>query len=98
MKARPRAWPPLLAALLLAGCLGGARQVELSDAAIKARIETELQAQSDLNLQYVTIDVNDGVVTVSGLVGTFAEKQVIGRVIRRIRGVDQLLLNVVTQE
>lgn len=98
MKALRRALPLLLSALLLSGCLGASREIELSDAAIKARIEAELQTQSDLDLKYVTIDVNDRVVTVSGLVGTFAEKQAIARAVRRVRGVDQLLLNVVTQE
>jgi osmotically-inducible protein OsmY len=98
MKTPARAWVLPLAALLLGGCLGSLNETDLSDPGIKARIETELQAQPDLDLKYVTIDVNDGVVTVSGLVNSFAEKQVISRVIRRTRGVEQLLLNVVTQE
>lgn len=98
MKAPARAWLLLLPALLLGGCFNNLTETDLSDPGIKARIETELQAQPDLDLKYVTIDVNDRVVTVSGLVSSFAEKQVISRVIRRTRGVEQLLLNVVTQE
>ena len=46
----------------------------------------------------MTIDVHSGVVTISGLVNTPGERQLIGRLVRHIRGVDQLMLNLVVQE
>ncbi len=81
-----------------AGCFRNLNEADLSDSGIKARIEQTLASQQDLDLRYVTIDVHSGVVTVSGLVNTPGERQLIGRLVRHIRGVDQLMLNLVVQE
>ena len=97
-----RTWRHLLtAALLTAGfcsCVRNIQPVDLSDAGIKARIETALHSQPDLDLRYLTIDVDTGVVTLSGLVNTLREREVISRVARRTRGVDQVIVNVMIPE
>ena len=80
------------------GCFRNLNEADLSDSGIKARIEQSLASQQDLDLRYVTIDVHSGVVTISGLVNTPGERQLIGRLVRHIRGVDQLMLNLVVQE
>lgn len=93
--------PLLLAAVsfLLSGCFGNnLNEADLSDPGIKARIETEFQAQPDLDLRYVTLDVHDRVVTVSGLINSFADKQTVYRIVQRTKGVEQVIINLVTQE
>lgn len=95
--------PRRLALLVLlcgaaSGCFKNLNEADLSDSGIKARIESALATEQELDLRFVTIDVHSGVVTVSGLVNTPRERQLIGRLVRNLRGVDQLMLNLVVQE
>lgn len=71
---------------------------DLSDQAIKVRIESLLRGRQDLDLKYVTVDVNVGVVTISGLVPTGEQIRVIRRIAMGVRGVDQVLNNLLIQE
>jgi len=97
-----RGWPRLLAAAVLAsvlsGCLRNMDPVDMTNAGIKARIESELRGQTNLDLRYVTLDVDNGVVTVSGMVNSFREKDLLYRIARRVRGVDQVIDNIIVQE
>lgn len=91
-----------LAALLLAAALGGCTAAmdpaDLSDAAIKARIETSLRGQVNLDLRFVTVDVDNRVVTLSGMVGSFRDRDTIHNVARRTRGVDTVIVNLIVPE
>ena len=89
----------LLAAAALAACLPRPlTEAELSDPNIKARVEAQLRAEPSLDLRYVTIDVHMRVVTISGLVPSWENKVDIDDPARRVRGVDQVMSNLVVQE
>jgi osmotically-inducible protein OsmY len=97
-----KAWMNLLAAAALAaalsGCMRNVEQVDLSDAAIKARVETALRSQPDLDLSHLTIDVDTGVVTLSGVLKDRREEDVVAHIARRVKGVDQVIVNVLIPE
>jgi len=86
-------------ALGLAGCATtGAQDINLSDAALQARVEERLAARKDLDLHLVDIDVVSQVVTLSGLVNSWQTKQEAGRVAARTPGVQEVLNNLLIQE
>ena len=90
----------LLSTLVLpwAGCIENLSEADRSDTSIKLRLETELGARKDLNIRYVQITVDQRIVTVSGVVGTWDEKEAIERIVRHTRGVEQALINLAVQE
>lgn len=79
-------------------CTRTIQEEDLSDPAVKASIESQLRGLPGLDMRYVTIDVNAGVATVSGLVPSREQQRTIDRIVRRTRGVDQILNNLVIQE
>lgn len=85
----------LLAAL---GCRGEVQPVDTSDPGIKARIEATLRGRKDLDLRYVTLDVVDGAVTVSGMVPNMTQIREIDRIVKRTKGVEAALINLVINE
>ena len=97
-----RAWIGLLLATVLtaglSACLRNVEPVDLSDAAIKARIETALRSQPNLDLRTLTIDVDTGVVTLSGVLKNRREEDLVTRIARRTQGVDQVLVNILVPE
>ena len=91
----------LTAALLtagLSGCMRNMEPVDLSDSAIKARIEISLHSQPNLDLRYLSIDVDTGVVTLSGVLNSLREQDLVTRLAHRVKGVDQVLVNVLVPE
>lgn len=92
--------PALLAALLLgsSACRGTTQEEDLSDHATKARLEAVLRGRRDLDLRYVTVDVNSGAATISGLVPNGDQLRIIRRLAANVRGVDQVLNNLIIQE
>ena len=95
---------PLLLALAAALTLGSiacrslAQEDDLSDQATKARLEAVLRGRRDLDLKYVTVDVNAGAATISGLVPNGEQLRTIRRLAANVRGVDQVLNNLIIQE
>ena len=85
-------------ACCLAGCFRSANPADYSDSGLKATIEAKLRSQPDLDLRFVTVDVNSGAVTISGMVNTFREKELIYRLAHRTRGVDQVMVNLLVPE
>ena len=85
-------------ALTAAACTRTVQDEDLSDPAVKAHIESQLRGYPDLDTRYVTIDVNSGVATVSGIVPSREQVRTIDTIVRRTRGVEQLLNNLVIQE
>jgi len=92
--------PALVAALILGSfaCRGTVQEEDLSDHATKARLETVLRGRRDLDLKYVTVDVNAGAATISGLVPSGEQVRIIRRLAANVRGVDQVLNNLIVQE
>lgn len=89
----------LLAGLALtAACTRNVQDEDLSDPAVKARIEAQLRGLPDLDARYVSVDVNAGTATISGIVSTREQQRTIDRVARRTRGVEQVLNNLLIQE
>jgi hypothetical protein len=90
----------LLALLALAGtgCTRSIQPEDDSDPAIKARVELALHGRKDLDIRYVSIDVNGGVVTISGIVPELGQIRAIERLVKNTPGVDQLMDNLVVQE
>ena len=97
-----RGWArPLLAAALAAGltaCMGNVQPLDMTDAGIKARVETALRGQPNLELRYVTVDVNSRIATISGMVTSYQDKETITRIARRTKGVDQAIINLLVPE
>ncbi len=95
---------PLLLAVLAAlavgtsACRGTMQEEDLSDHATKARIETLLRGRRDLDLKYVTVDVNAGAATISGIVPNGDQQRIIRRLVARVRGVEHVLNNLIIQE
>lgn len=89
----------MLLALAVSGCFPHQlSEAELSDPGIKARLEDQLHADSHLDLRYVTLDVHQRIVTISGIVPSWDNRYEIERVAKRLEGVDQVLVNLVVQE
>jgi osmotically-inducible protein OsmY len=84
----------LCALLTFAGC-ATTGQGEITDPEIKASIETALKSVPDLDLKYVTIDVHQRAVTLSGLVNDYNDRTRLHRLVREVPGVDQVIINVV---
>ncbi|MBI4060042.1 MAG: BON domain-containing protein [Elusimicrobia bacterium] len=94
----------LLLALAAASALGSSScrtleaDVDLSDQATRTRIEALLRGRRDLDLKYVTMDVNAGVATLSGIVPNVEQLREIRRLAAGVRGVEQVLNNLIIQE
>jgi osmotically-inducible protein OsmY len=95
---------PLLLALVAALTVGSSacrtitQEEDLSDQATKARLEAVLRGRRDIDLKYVTVDVNSGAATISGLVPNGDQLRIIRRLAAGVRGVDQVLNNLIIQE
>jgi len=88
----------LLLALASAACTRNVQPEDDSDPAIKARVEIALRGRTDVEIRYISIDVINGLVTVSGVVPAPEQIRLIQRVVQRVPGVDQVINNVVAQE
>jgi osmotically-inducible protein OsmY len=93
--------PPLgavLLACLLGACTGNIEPLDMTDAGVKARIEASLRNQPNIDMRFVTVDVNDRVATVSGMVGSYRDRDAIERTARHTKGVDTLIVNLLVSE
>jgi len=90
----------LVAVLAAAGaaCASTEQEVDNSDAGIKARIEVALRGRKDVDARYIAVDVENGVVTLSGLVPSPDQREIVDRLVKRMSGVDTLLDNLLVQE
>lgn len=88
----------VLVALSAAACTRSVQPEDDSDAGIKARVELALQGRKDVDIRYISLDVVNGVVTISGVVPSSDQILLIRRIVQRTPGVDQVLNNVVAQE
>ena len=92
-----------LAVLTLLVCAFGAcvenlSEADKSDPGIRARVEANLAAHRELDLRYVTLDVHSGVITLSGLVHSWDEKQAVEHIVNATGGFQQAVFNLAIQE
>lgn len=87
-----------LLALAAAACTRSVQPEDDSDPAVKARVEIALRGRKDVEIRFITIDVINGLVTVSGVVPEPSQIRLIQRIVQRVPGVDQVMNNVVAQE
>jgi osmotically-inducible protein OsmY len=84
--------------MALSACRGEVQPVDTSDPGIKARIEAKLRGRPDLDIRYITVDVVDGAVTVTGIVPTRTQIREIDHLVKRTKGVEAALINLVLNE
>ena len=81
------------------GCRGPQlTTAELSDPGIKSRLEAEFHAHTELDTKYVTVDVHNKVVTISGVVNTWNERRALERIVYTLKGPEQVLINVAIRD
>lgn len=81
----------------LGGCAHRLSEADLSDPGIKARLESQLRGKK-LDLRYVVIDVHSRIVTLSGMVSSYRDKETLSRVAHGVPGVEQVVVNLIVQE
>ena len=87
-----------VAGVSAAGCYQNLNPVDLSDSGISARMKAELQAHPEINVQYLDLDTHVGVVTISGIVSSIEDKEAIVRLANRLKGVKQVIANLVLRQ
>lgn len=88
----------LLAALFCACAAPQLSEADLSDPGIKARMEALLRAHQDLNLRFITVDVHQKMLTISGLADSWEQKVKIERLARNLRGPETVVVNLALQD
>jgi len=86
-----------LIALPFVGCRARV-PVDRSDAGITARVKSELNSHSGLNVRYLDIYTHMRIVTLSGMVDSREQKRKISHLVRRVPGIRQLIINLVVKE
>jgi osmotically-inducible protein OsmY len=80
------------------GCAHAVQDGDDSDPGIKARIEAAIAARKDIDVQHLTVDVDNATVTISGMVSSPEQLRAVDSLIKRTRGVDQVVNNLVVQD
>lgn len=89
----------LVVTLAAAGAACSTSQpLDMTDPGIEARIRANLEADRQLDLRYVTISVHSRTATVSGMVPTWSDTLTIRRIVESTKGVEQAMINLITQE
>jgi osmotically-inducible protein OsmY len=63
------------------------RRPQMSDRTIKQAVEEELDWEPSIDAEHIGVTVEDGVVTLSGHVGSYAEKYAAEKAAKRVKGV-----------
>jgi osmotically-inducible protein OsmY len=87
-----------LAAGAGAGCLQNLSALDTSDPAVTARVKAELKAHRDVKVQYLDVSTNMGVVTISGMVDSSETRRKVQKIVYRVPGLKQLILNLLVQD
>ncbi|MBI3550828.1 MAG: BON domain-containing protein [Elusimicrobia bacterium] len=72
--------------------------VDTSDPAVTARVRNAIKQHPELEIQYFDLDTHEGVVTISGIVTTEESRYNIVQITRRLRGVRQVVANLVVRQ
>lgn len=59
----------------------------MNDNLIKEHVLSALRSEHDLRSEDIIIDVDDGIVTLSGLVHTYQEKYIVEQLVKNVLGV-----------
>lgn len=81
-----------------AGCMRALNPEDVSDPGITARVKAELKAHKEIDVQYLDVSTHMGIVTISGMAESPEAKRRIYKIVQRIPGVKQLMLNLLIQE
>ncbi len=81
-----------------AGCIRHTKRIDMSDAAIKARVKIKLKQHPELETGLMSVSVHGRTVYLSGMILTYSMKRRIGPIVRGVRGVRQVVNNLVPQE
>ncbi|MDE2040321.1 MAG: BON domain-containing protein [Elusimicrobia bacterium] len=73
-------------------------EADRSDPGIRTRLEQRLTADPGLDLRTVSIDVQDGVVTLSGIVPSWKQRRAIERTTRSLGGVREVRCDLVVSQ
>jgi osmotically-inducible protein OsmY len=65
--------------------------MDMNDTLIKERVLNALRSEHDLRSEDIIIDVDDGVVTLSGLVHTYPEKYIAEQLVKTVFGVRDVI-------
>jgi osmotically-inducible protein OsmY len=82
------------------GCAvrGQAQNLDMSDPGITARVKAELKSHRDINVRYLDVSTHMGIVTLSGMADYPEARRQITRIVGRVPGVKQLIVNLLIQE
>ncbi|MFH2203730.1 MAG: BON domain-containing protein [Elusimicrobiota bacterium] len=83
---------------LTTGCIRQMKRVDMSDAAIRARVKNELKQRPELETDLMSISVHNRTVYLSGMILTYAMKRQITPIVRGVQGVQAVVNNLVPQE
>jgi len=81
-----------------AGCIRDLSYLDVSDAGVTARVKAELKSHREVNVQYLDVSTNMGLVTISGMVDSSDARRNVRNIVHRIPGIKQLILNLLVQE
>ena len=89
-----------VSALAAGGCASfhELTDADLTDPGIKARIIHRLKGEEKIDVSKVEFDVHFGVLTMSGLVASYEDRDRIISIARRARGVRQIVANLIVQQ
>lgn len=80
-----------LAALLVAGCAGSAKETSfgegIDDSVITVKVKGKLAASEQTDAYDIEVETFKGIVQLSGFVNTLSEKQAASRIAREVGGV-----------
>ena len=81
-----------------AGCIRKIQRIDISDAAIRARVKTKLKQHPELETGLMSVSVHGRTVYHSGMIETYAMKRRIAPIVRGVQGVKSVVNNLVPQE
>ena len=87
-----------IAKVVLAIVLGtglGAGVEPADDTSLRTRVEAALESATDVDSDRITVEANEGVVTLTGQVASGTEQQSVGAIVRAVPGVEDVRFSLV---
>ena len=80
------------------GCIRQMQRIDMSDAAIRARVKAKLKQHPELETGLMSVSVHNRTVYLSGMILTYSMKRRIAPIVRGVQGVQAVVNNLVPQE
>lgn len=80
------------------GCIRRQMQIDMSDAAIRARVKSTIKQHPEIETGLMSVSVHNRTAYLSGMVATYAMKRKLTPIVRRVQGVQGVVNNLVPQE